>query len=312
MSNSNHRLWIYAAMLAVGSVLLFFGGPDYYSPRSFRHFWDLGHLIYFALLTGLLSQWNPVARQSLPRQWIIILLITLLLGSVIELLQNETTRTPDAADVLRDLIGSLLALTFGSLGSKLRPVNRRLVLRIIVLALTLAQIWPLITSLIDEAIARDQFPLLSGFETPFEIDRWSGNAGMSVETMASIASGRVLKLSLTTDQYSGISLNYFDGDWSSARALKIDLYNPDINPLWITCRIHDQRHTDGNEEYRDRFNHSYLLTQGWNHIEIDLKTVKQSPANRSMDMSRIRGLGLFAVKLRAPRIIYLDEVRLVS
>ena len=299
-------------MLAVGSVLLFFGGPDYYSPRSFKHFWDLGHLVYFALLTGLLSQWNPVARQSLPRQWVIILLITLLLGSVIELLQNETTRTPDAADVLRDLIGSLLALTFGSLGSKLHPVNRRLALRVIVLALALAQIWPLIMSLIDEATARDQFPLLSGFETPFEIDRWSGNAGMSVETMASIASGRVLKLSLTTDQYSGISLNYFDGDWSSARALKIDLYNPDTNPLWITCRIHDQRHTDSNEEYKDRFNHSYLLTQGWNHIEIDLKTVKQSPANRSMDMSRIRGLGLFAVKLHAPRIIYLDDVRLVS
>ena len=309
--HKNDRLWIYVILLAAGSVLLFWGGPDYYSSRSFKHFWDLGHLLYFALLTGLLLRWSPVARLSLARQWIIILFITLLLGASIELLQIGTTRSPDTWDVLRDLIGSLMALVFGSSGPKLQPANWRLSLRFFVLALVLAQLWPLAKSLTDEAIARHQFPLLSGFETPFEIDRWSGNAGLSVETVTSISAGRLLKLSLTTEQYSGVSLNYFDGDWTSARTLKISVYNPDANPLKITCRIHDLQHTDGYEEYEDRYNRSFILTQGWNHIEIDLEEVEQSPATRSIDMSRIRGLGIFVVSLPAPRILYLDDVRLV-
>jgi VanZ family protein len=309
--HKNDRLWIYGILLAIGSVLLFLGGPDNYSARSFKHFWDLGHLLYFALLTGLLSRWNPVARQSLPRQWIIILAITLVLGTLIELMQNGTTRTPDAGDVLRDLIGSLLALVFGSMRLKLKPAGWRLSLQALAIVLTLTQLWPLARSLTDEAIARHQFPLLSGFETPFEIDRWSGSAKFSVVTNTAISENRLLAISLTRHHYSGISLNYFDGDWSSARTLKISLYNPDASPLQITCRIHDLQHADGHEEYNDRFNRSFNLTQGWNHIEIRLEDVKHSPADRIMDMSSIRGLGLFTVSLPAPRTIYLDEVRLV-
>jgi len=308
--NNNNRVWIYGVLLAAGSVLLFVGGPDYYSPRSFKHFWDIGHILYFALLAGLLCRWRPVSRLSPASQWAIILFITLLLGVSIELLQYGTTRTPDTGDVLRDLTGSLLVLVFSPLGSKLQAAGRP-ALRFVVLVLALAQLWPLAKSLTDEAIARHQFPLLSGFETPFEIDRWSGNAGLSVETKTLVAEGRLLKLSLTTDQYSGAALNYFDGNWTSARTLKFSLYNPDARPLQITCRIHDLQHADGNEEYQDRFNRSFVLAQGWNRIEIDLNEVQQSPAGRSMDMSRIRGLGLFTVSLPAPRILYLDEVRLV-
>jgi hypothetical protein len=126
----------------------------------------------------------------------------------------------------------------------------------------------------------------------------------------SISPGKLLKLSLTTDLYSGATLSYFDGDWTSLRTLKISLYNPGETPLQITCRIHDLRHVDGHEEYEDRFNDNFHLTQGWNSIEIDLDEVEASPANRSMDMSRIHGLGLFVVSLPAPRILYLDNVQL--
>jgi hypothetical protein len=92
--------------------------------------------------------------------------------------------------------------------------------------------------------------------------------------------------------------------------LRISLYNPDASPLQITCRIHDLQHEDGNQEYEDRYNRSFLLMQGWNHIEIALNDVQASPVSRSMDMSRIRGLGIFVVTIPAPRILYIDEVRL--
>jgi len=310
MYNKYVRLWIYGVLLAIGSALLFVGGPDYYSSRSFKHFWDIGHIVYFALLAGLLSRWSLVSRMSLAWQWAIILVITLLLGVSIEFMQHGAMRTPDSRDVLRDMTGSLLVLVFGSLGSKLQPVNWRLSLQFSVLALSLVQLWPVTKSLVDEAIARHQFPLLSGLETPFEIDRWTGSARVSVETKASISQGKLLKLSLTTDQYSGAALNYFDGNWASARTLKISLYNPDADPLQVTCRIHDLQHADGDEEYEDRFNRSFRLMQGWNHIEINLNEVKESPASRSMDMSRIRGLGIFVVSLPTSRTLYIDNVQL--
>ena len=312
MYNKNVCLWISVILLAAGSVLLFVGGPDYYSSRSFKHAWDIGHILYFALLTFLLYRWEPVSRRPLAEQWTIILVITFLAGASIELMQYGTTRTPDTGDVLRDLTGSLLVLVFGPPGAKLQPASLRLFLQFSVFALSLLQVWPVARSLVDEAIARHQFPLLSGFETPFEIDRWQGSAGLTVESLAPAFDVRLLKLSLTTDQYSGATLSYFDGDWTSGRTLLISLYNPDTSPLQITCRIHDLLHEDGDEEYEDRFNRSFLLVPGWNRIQIDLKDVQESPAGRSMDMSRIRGLGLFTVKLPAPRTLYIDEVRLTN
>ena len=308
MFNNKARSWIYGVLLAIGSVFLFVGGPDYYSCRSFKHFWDTGHIIYFSLLAGALTRWRFVARMSLADQWAVILTITLLLGASIEFLQYGTSHTPEMGDVLRDLTGSLIALVFGSLGPRLQPAGLRHTARIFILVLLLIQLWPVSRSLIDEAIARHQFPVLSDFETPFEIDRWKGNARLSVETMPNISQGKVLKLSLTTDKYSGASLKYFDGEWASFNALNISLYNPDANPIKITCRIHDVPHTYGNEEYEDRFNRNFFLMPGWNHIEIDLNQVEKSPANRRMDMNRILGFGLFATSLPAPRSIYLDNV----
>ena len=310
MPHKNHNLWLISILLIIGSTLLFLGGPDYYSSRSLKYLWDLGHILYFILLAFLLSRWSLISRMSLIWQWGIILFLTFLIGLSIELMQYGTTRTPDTGDILRDLTGSLLVLVFGPLGSKLQPATWRFSLRLIVMLLTLVQLWPLTKSLIDEAIARYQFPLLSGFETPFEIDRWEDGGRLSIESITSISDGKILKLSLTTDKYSGVALKYFDGNWETARTLQITLYNPYTNPLQITCRIHDLQHTDGNEEYEDRFNRSYLLMPGWNQVEIDLNEVKESPSSRNMDMSRIRGVGIFVESLPASRTLYLDEVRL--
>ena len=33
------------SIAAICFVLFFVGGPDYYSPRSYKYFWDLGHIL---------------------------------------------------------------------------------------------------------------------------------------------------------------------------------------------------------------------------------------------------------------------------
>ncbi|MGD8630919.1 MAG: VanZ family protein [Gammaproteobacteria bacterium] len=310
MISNEVRLWINGVLLATGSVLLFYGGPQHHSPRVFIHLWDTGHIIYFALLASLLSRWHFIARQSLAWQWTIILVSTLLAGVSIELLQHGTGRMPDTGDVLRDVTGSLVVLAFGSPGLAAQLPGWRRFLKVAVLVLLLVQLWPLTRTLVDEAIAWQQFPILSSFETPFELGRWEGNAGLTVEPVPSISPGKLLKLTLTTDPYSGVKLRHFAGDWTAADTLSISIYNPDDAPLQITCRIHDLQHADGDQDYEDRFNKRFLLRRGWNHIAIDLGEVEDSPAGRSMDMSHILGLGIFVMSLSEPRSLYLDNVRL--
>ena len=310
MLTRSYSLWFISILLLIGSFLLFIGGPDYYSSRSLKNLWDMGHIFYFALLSFLMTRWSYVSRMSLLLQWVTILAATFLFGVSIELMQYGATRTPSIGDLLRDLTGSLLVLAFGLPGAKLNPLNRRLFLQASVLILTLVMIWPLARSLIDEAISWYQFPLLSGFETPFEIHRWKGGDRLSVESKTSISNGKVLKLPLTTDKYSGASLMYFNGDWRSYSTLKMSIYNPDTSLLQIVCRIHDFQHSDGNEEYEDRYNQRFQLQPGWNYIDIDLNEVELRPAHRRMDMSRVQQVGIFVVSLPSPRVIYLDDVQL--
>jgi hypothetical protein len=72
---------IYFALIL--SLLFFFGGPDYYSTRSFKHFWDLGHIVFFAIFTYIiLSLWQKLSNQTFWRQCAWIFGITLCLGVI--------------------------------------------------------------------------------------------------------------------------------------------------------------------------------------------------------------------------------------
>jgi VanZ family protein len=310
MPAGKRATWIIGLMLLVGTVLLFRGGPDYESPRSFRHAWDLGHIIYFALLTLLLSGWRPVARRTPAIQWTVILCITLIAGTLVELAQSGMQRNPDVYDLLRDVTGSVLILSFGPAGMPVRSRRWKLVLQTAVVAVLLLELWPLAKSLFDENMARRRFPLLADFEGAFETERWTGSDGLSIEKLPQAMTGRVLKLPLSTEQYSGAELFYFPGDWKQFDFLSMSIFNPDAQPLQLTVRIHDRQHTQGDGLYEDRFNRSVLLVHGWNHIELDLEEVASAPRNRRMDMGHVRGLGIFATALDEPRVIYLDNIRL--
>ena len=159
-------------------------------------------------------------------------------------------------------------------------------------------------------VAENQFPVLSDFETPFEIDRWAGDAEFVADRSMAFHGKSSLKVQLNTSTYSGVGLKYFLRDWQGYRVIEFSIYNPSSEPLKMICRVHDRQHTRGPELYEDRFNRSYLLTKGWNPIAIDLEEIARAPKNRRMNMSQIQGISIFAVQLPQPRIIHLDYIRL--
>ncbi len=312
IATKNYRFWITGIGLLCGFILFFLGGPDYNSPRAFSAFWNLGHIIYFSLLSYALSKWERLARYRLIHQWLFVLSVTLVSGTLVELVQYHIPhRTADPTDVIRDLTGSFLFLSFssaysGSLG------KLKIILRTVAIMLLLIQLRPLTISLLDEAIAWRQFPLLSGFETPFEQDRWQGNARMAIKHIPAIATDHIMQITLSRTRYSGVDLRYFPGDWRKYKTLELNIYNPQTQPLSITYRIHDRQHALGLQRYNDRYNHRFLLNHGWNKIEINLNDVASAPRHRKMDLGQIRSLGIFVSSQPQPRIIFLDNIKLLT
>ncbi len=298
--------------LLTASYFLFYGGPDTYAVRSIGELWNLGHVMYFGVLVYLL--WRGAARFALTRNriWLLALLITLVLGVSIEVLQYGVSRSADLMDLSRNFSGALLVLGF--IPGLMLPVGKFLksLLQGLIVCFALFNLSPLVIALSDEAFARTQFPVLSNFETPFELDRWVGSANRVVVEEAEGLQGRTLKIDLDTQLYSGLGMQYFPTDWRGYRSLNLNIYNSDLKPLSLTFKVYDARHRSVRPTFRhsDRFNRQYQLKKGWNRIQIQLADIQQSPENRDMDMSEIVNLSFFVGRLKQPSTIYLDKVYL--
>jgi hypothetical protein len=169
---------------------------------------------------------------------------------------------------------------------------------------------PLAVALSDEEIARFQFPVLSDFETPFETGRWDGSARFSLDRTVASHGKASLRVDMDASLFSGVALVYFPRNWRGFRILKMDTLNPSPEGVDITCRIHDQRHDEGDQRYEDRYNKVFHLRPGWHEIRVDLGEVARAPVGRTMDLGKIRAVGIFGTRRATPRIIFLDNMRL--
>jgi hypothetical protein len=118
------------------------------------------------------------------------------------------------------------------------------------------------------------------------------------------------KIILTTDEYSGVALQYFPGDWSGRKSLAFNVFNPG-QPISLHYRVHDYLHRGDTQPYDDRFNGKTILEHGWNEIVIPLKDIIEAPRGRKMDVTKIRGFGIFVMKQTERHVLFLDNVRLL-
>jgi len=310
----NSRLLFTLFLLLLGSYYLFSGGLGNQAVRSSKELWDLGHIVYFAVTVYVLVELGLLKlgllrKFSLPVQWSALLLLSLLWGTLIEVLQYDTQRTPDLADIFRDMTGCLLVLSFHPALLKLSIRNGKLLIRLLVSLLLFIQLIPLSIALIDEAVARQQFPVLSNFETPFELDRWGGGEIVQLDEGSDF---HQLKVKLTTSTYSGVGMNYFPSDWKGYSSVRLNFFNPSDKTLTLTIRIHDAEHETGSRAYAysDRFNTRVKLIKGWNDITIALDKVESAPRGRKMDLSQVADISFFAIRLPERRVVYVDNIGL--
>ena len=298
--------------LLVGSYFLFAGGPTSNFSRSQAQLWNLGHIPFFYLLTLLLIRWPRLQGHSRPVAWGMVLALTFLGGVGIEVLQYAANRDPGWLDVGRNMAGVLTALAFTSV-AKFR-VNRpyRVPIRAVTLLILIGLSGPFLKALVDEITARQQFPVLSDFSTPFELDRWEGPSDRTLVNAVHGRAGRQMKIDLQPGLYPGAGMKYLPVDWRDYQTLNLDLYSAGMKPLRLTLRVHDWRHQNVQPAYQfdDRYNYSIMLQPGWNRLSYSLQAIKNAPKDRPMDMARIADVSFFITRLRAPVTLYLDRIYL--
>jgi len=306
------RLLTAALVLAVAALttLLFVGGPAGDWPRSLRHGWDLGHVGLFAL-AALLALRGGLERWPLPKQAAALLSGTLALGIATEWLQRGSSRSASLGDLGRDLLGAVLALAFASPAVGALPRWRRNLVRAAVLAALAWQVAPVLCAAADEFAAWRDFPLLAGFEEPFEVERWSGSAAFGRTTAPQRDGERALRVEFGTGTYSGVTLAHFPGNWSGYQALTFQVFNPEPESLELHCKVHDREHRRRGRSFADRFNRKLTVAPGWNDFRLPLEEIRAAPRDRAMDLSQVVVLQFFTVRLPRPRTLYLDAVRLL-
>lgn len=299
-------------------LLLFVSGPDHYEDRLFKEFWETGHFILFASLVFILLHFKIFKSVK----WIHLLWITAIFsittGLAIEVLQLFVGRSFSLKDVANDVVGGFAGLLLSQLFSLIKtdppPPKRTLVTRgsyyvVGFLLLSLLGSRTLIMILIDEWELRSSFPVLSDFESSFQTNRWSGFSAYLIRSnQYSRSGGFSMKSDFYPNRYSDITLESFNGDWSTHQKLNFSLFNPQPHKIEMIVKVFDEKHSDRGYRYADRFNKEITVNPGWNDFSILIADIKNAPSNRQMELESIYSFSLFTIDLKKTVTIYLDDL----
>lgn len=288
-------------VLLIGTLPFFFmGGPAYYSAPLYKTLWDSGHIIFFMGLVFVLREKIHLAdwRYSLS-----LAIGVLGVGSLIEIIQQHTGRDGNWQDVLRNLVGIWLGIFWLQKNNRWVAWGRFIGIMLLVPTVTLVLLaaW-------SQYRTQKQFPQIANFESPIDTHSWKGR----VERVSTLHTNQnhSLKIHLTTEMYSGASLNTFFNTWQGYKTLTLDVYNPDSQPIDLILRVNDIQHEKNGSHYNDRFNMPMHLTQGWNYIKIPVAAILYAPAARQIHLHSISSMAIFALKLPKERDIYVDNIKL--
>lgn len=302
-----HQQNMLLLVLFSSAPLFFWGGPGNYSHRLFKEFWNFGHLIFFGLFAVWFCNYLFGKGRSIVYSSIVVITSVACIGLVIELAQLDISdRSFSWIDVLRDLSGGIIGICYVTGRDSTRQVLPGFLATIILLM----NLVPFALICLDEYRAHRDFPLLASFENALELKRWGSGKGISRNSIVRHEGKWSAKITLTTEKYSGVSLQHFPRNWSTQKVLTFSVFNPGPD-LPLHYRVHDKLHRGSKQQYSNRFNGSTMLTRGWNKIAIPMEDILNGPRDREMDLTQIHGFGVFVIQQTTPRVIYIDDVRLM-
>jgi len=271
---------------------------------------DFGHVPLFCVITAMvlwLLEWRRWPMTT-TKNYILAGAISGCLAILTEILQQLTPdRSFQVGDIIHDLIGSALFLLFAYQYKRNLRKKSLLIMIIIAGVLLIISGIPVLVTSIDELRSYMEFPLLASFETSMEMKRWSIEDRNERSLLHATQGERSLLVNLSPGLYPGVSFNHPPTNWQGYDNLSFDVYIEGTIQLPLTVRINDLAH---NEEYEDRYNRTFMLQPGQNHLIVNLSEVEHAPKRRLMDMKRIAILCIFSYELKEPKTVYIDNFRL--
>jgi VanZ family protein len=289
---------------------LFFGGPGNEANRSFKEAWDLGHVLLFFLLAIEMEMILKTGITAIGQRVSFTMAVLLVAAVLIEIIQSLLPkRIVSYVDILNSMAGATVAFLW-LFGLGRQGCTRFFFVFAGCFILGVVAI-PLFYACLDEYRAKRDFPLLADFESSLELSRWEKTKKIK-RVKDPVASGNwSLKVLLGGEKYSGIALHYFPGNWQRMQELRFQVFNPD-EPVMLHYRVHDDEHREEQQLYENRYNGRQLLATGWTQIVLPLADIESGPRNRKMNVSQIKGFGLFLVDNPKERVLYLDRVELIE
>ncbi len=302
--------WTYF-LAVILTILLFVGGPDYESHRIVQQIWDVGHVALFLILSYIILIFIRKYKLSYITQFLIIIAFSFMFGLFVEIIQLLIGRDFELQDLANDVSGAIIGyFVYYLLHAKISKLHNIIAAMSIVLLLMIS-LYPLANVLVDEVKMKNDFPVLSDFESPTQLSRWDvKQANLSLNKHHVQQGEYSLQATFLPDAFPDITLQHFPRDWSGYNNIKFSLYNKAQDPIVIELKIYDEDHMKYGYQYTDRFNRELLLQPGWNNISISLNEIFNSPEKRTMDIARIKSFSLFLKDVTSPVTIFLDDLKL--
>lgn len=302
--------WLALAGVICLFPLFFVGGPGWSGGPLIQSAWNLGHPIFFALLTVTVRPWRFASGWRL---WALASIVVLVLGVAIEFAQSLDGRDMDVRDMFRNLTGlwAVLAVQPWAGFQSSFPV-RDWLLRAIALVLLAIDPVSVTRIAIQQIQVSHLLPELYDFQHEHPERFWRGNVSRSSGEDCGPITDNALSIALTTRRFTGVALDNLPSDWRHHDGLAFVIWNPQNEAINLTLRINDLTHEHHSNQFHDRFNRTFRIKPGINHIHQSLEAVASAPREREMDMDEIRRLMFFTSDLSQPGRLCLTQLRLTT
>lgn len=319
MSRSFRITLLIVALVTLAGVVVLLQMPE--NTRFWQETFTAGHAIIFGLTAiAILHLSNAIwGARIRPRlvHYALAGIGAILIGIATEIIQSYVGRDAELADVYRDALGAFaflcVAMTFDN---RLRWDFRtghfaRWAVRLAAPLLIVLVFGPAIKWGVSYAYRDMQMPVVGSFNSKV-MRQFMRTAGCKLEVTQPPEQWygmkeRVGQLTFYPGTYPGILFRELSPNWSAYDSLIFEIYSELEDTVSVELRVNDRHH---NEKYSDRFNQVLKIRPGINHVGIPLEKVREAPASRSMDMTDMGTIVLFAYKTTDTFSLYLSDLRL--
>ena len=152
--------------------------------------------------------------------------------------------------------------------------------------------------------------LLTGFEEPSDLREWKSQSASIQRVGTNVTQGHyALQLRLLEGAYPGVILSSGSPlltGWEGYDVARLDVFNPQSQPVALTVRIDDLQSVN----YGARYNDGFVLRPGRNTIELPLRRLQTSDHQRYLDVSHLNRFMVFASDVQFSIVLFLDNFRL--